>query len=318
MQANSLSCRIEVLNRTNWAAWPPEAQAIIAGAGRQQCWPHCPPSTPSASPPCPVAPPPLPPGPPPAHLGVAVCNVSRLSQRWLLSPGVKVGSSLPTNIMSAIEQHGGCIEITGCAGSSIGTSYGCKPLPKPGTAGMCPWNGVWLLNNNRTITSVMDGQCLQLSAGVLNTAPCNSGAPSPPSPPKGPRYIRLPVKESCHSGTTILTTAECANAFTALRSTLPPGAKDNTKCCNGTNLPFGCTYRTDNDFVFNGDASSPASYAAGGWRAVCSTTPHNDGAAIQLYNVTVVNSSASGDEVMIQPAAQQIEHAVCVDNQALV
>lgn len=126
-QAHSLSCRIDVLNRTDWAAWPAEAQAIIAGAGRKSCWPNCPAPTPAPSPPCPVAPPPPPPGPPappPPHFGASVCNISKLSQRWLLSPGVKAGGSgLTTNIKSATTQAG-CVEITGCSGTSIGTSYG--------------------------------------------------------------------------------------------------------------------------------------------------------------------------------------------------
>ena len=199
-QAHSLSCRIDIMNKTN-AAWPAEAQAIIAGAGRKTCWPDCPTPTPAPSPPCPVAPPPPPPGPPgppAARFGAAVCNTSKLSQRWLLSPGVSPGSSVTTTIKSATAQAG-CFEITGCSGGSVGTDYGCKPLPKPGTTNKCALNGAWSLNKNGTITSVMDGQCLQIAGGAVQAAPCNSGATPPPPPPKGPGFVRLPEKDSCGS-----------------------------------------------------------------------------------------------------------------------
>jgi hypothetical protein len=67
----------------------------------------------------------------------------------------------------------------------------------------------------------------------------------------------------------ITSKAACAAAFVALQSTLPAGARDNTRCCTGDDLPFGCTYRTDNDFVFNANSASTKSYSLGGWRAVC-------------------------------------------------
>jgi sucrose-6-phosphate hydrolase SacC (GH32 family) len=177
-QAHGLSCRIEILNETNWATWPPEAQAIIAGAGRKVCWPNCPAPTPARSPPCP-APLPMPPGPPPAprpHFGAAACRASKLSQRWLLSSNVRPGRSQTTNIKSATAQ-GGCIEITGCSGSSVGTSYGCKPLPKPGSTDKCALNGAFSINANGTVTSIMDGQCLQVSiSGDIILAACSAGA----------------------------------------------------------------------------------------------------------------------------------------------
>ena len=146
--------------------------------------------------------------------------------------------------------------------------------------------------------------------------------PSPPPHPRSPngaRYVRLPQKRSCPSGTVLTTKAACAAAFVELHSTLPAGARDNTRCCNGDNLPYGCTYRTDNDFVFNDNVASPASYSAGGWRAVCSTSPTPSRQVVtQAFVVTVYNASAAGDEVTIQavaPATGQ-EGIMCVDNDA--
>jgi hypothetical protein len=202
---------------------------------------------------------------------------------------------------------------------------GCKPLPKPGTTGKCALNGAWKINNkNHTITALMDGQCLQLTAESLSTAPCRSSGTQPPPPPphpKGPGYVRLPQKESCPSGTALSTKAECVAAFAALRSSLPVGAKDNSKCCRGDNLPYGCTYRTDNDFVFNDNAASPASYSAGGWRAVCSTGPPQGQEVTQEFVVTVLKDAAAGDEVTIQAMGTNESETnsgtlLCIDNDA--
>ena len=43
-------------------------------------------------------------------------------------------SKMPTQL-NLSKRLGGCWEITACAtadGASIGTTYGCKPVPKPG------------------------------------------------------------------------------------------------------------------------------------------------------------------------------------------
>merc|ERR1712032_713476 len=98
--------------------------------------------------------------------------------------------------------------------------------------------------------------------------PTPPAPPSPPLPP-GTKYVRLPQEDSCRKGTILTSKAACAAAFVALKSTLQPGANDNTRCCNGDDLPYGCTYRLDNDFVFNDNEASPKTYALGGWRAVC-------------------------------------------------
>ena len=39
----------------------------------------------------------------------------------------------------------------------VGTSYGCKAVPKPGYGNDCAANGAWVAQPNGTITSVMDG-----------------------------------------------------------------------------------------------------------------------------------------------------------------
>ena len=64
-----------------------------------------------------------------------------------------------------------------------------------------------------------------------------------------PGFERLPEGQPCANGTTLTTVEECQAAFKFLKSTLPAGCKDYTKCCNGTNLPYGCSYRIDNDLV---------------------------------------------------------------------
>lgn len=154
----------------------------------------------------------------------------------------------------------------------------------------------WSFNSNGTITSVMDGQCLQISnGGSVSTAPCVTGHQPAPT---APAYVRLPQKQSCGNGTALVSKAQCSSAFNALRSTLPAGAKDNTRCCDGGNLPYGCTYREDNDFVYNSDRASTSTYSAGGWRAVCASAP-----ASQHFVVNAV-----GGEVTIKAGS------LCVDN----
>ena len=79
---------------------------------------------------------------------------------------------------------GGCWEITGCSsspGASVGCGYGCKSLPKPGSnPSKCALNGAWSFNSNGTVTSVMDGHCLELSGGkgtAVTVGPC-TGSPN--------------------------------------------------------------------------------------------------------------------------------------------
>ena len=108
------------------------------------------------------------------------CKSGEVTQMWTLSPGVKPGDSQVTNVkMDA--QRGGCWEITGCSsgqGADVGCGYGCKSLPKS-CKSKCDCNGAWSFNSNGSITSVMDGHCLQVSGGkgsAVNVAKCTGGA----------------------------------------------------------------------------------------------------------------------------------------------
>jgi hypothetical protein len=111
------------------------------------------------------------------------CKAGSASQMWTLSSGVKPGDSKPTIVkLGAAASKGGCWEIEACAtgeGAAVNCNWGCKQLPKSGCASMCDCNGAWSLNANGTITSVMDGKCLQVSNGpgsVVNVASCTGNA----------------------------------------------------------------------------------------------------------------------------------------------
>jgi hypothetical protein len=106
-----------------------------------------------------------------ARLGLAQCNSSKKGQHWLLSPGVSAGDSPTTNIITALNDtklgKPDCIGIHACAtkeGAQVTASGGCRKLPTS-CANSCNCNGAWSFNKNGTISSVMDGQCLQQPAG---------------------------------------------------------------------------------------------------------------------------------------------------------
>jgi hypothetical protein len=116
------------------------------------------------------------PAPPPHHGGgggggggkgplrAAPCDAKREGQTWKLAG--KRGDNSWTSIESGNGKNG-CWEITGCArgeGAHVGTSYGCKPVPKPGYSNDCAANGAWVAHANGTITSVIDGHCLTLGS----------------------------------------------------------------------------------------------------------------------------------------------------------
>eukprot|EP00729_Bicosta_minor_P007325 gene7325-2369_t len=125
--------------------------------------------------------PPDPPGPShPGHgFSVQPCNMNVSEQLWVLSPGVVPGDSVQTNVKMA-SANGGCWEIQGCAtneGATVNCVYGCKPLAAACAAGSC-CNGAWSLNSNGTITSVMDGQCLQVAqppGSLVTVGKCRGG-----------------------------------------------------------------------------------------------------------------------------------------------
>jgi len=90
------------------------------------------------------------------------CSELEPGQHWKLSaePGEykSVQNDLPW-------MEGGCWDIVACDekdGAEVGVNFGCKPLPKPGSTNPCDANGAWSFNSNGTITSLMDGKCLQI------------------------------------------------------------------------------------------------------------------------------------------------------------
>ena len=56
-------------------------------------------------------------------------------------------------------------------------NWGCKPLPKS-CKQPCDCNGAWSINANGTITSVMDGKCLQISDTSMATVTSCTGKPN--------------------------------------------------------------------------------------------------------------------------------------------
>jgi hypothetical protein len=62
---------------------------------------------------------------------------------------------------------------------SIGTGYGCKPLPtQPCGANKCNCNGAWALNANGSVTSVMSGMCLEVDGTAVSANVCAAGSPT--------------------------------------------------------------------------------------------------------------------------------------------
>ena len=120
-------------------------------------------------------------GPEGGTMAMRPCNSSDPAQAWALSPGVHPGDGATTNVKSAVGPKGGCWEITGCntaAGAAIGTGYGCKALPKDGCSDLCVCNGAWALNANGSITSVMDGKCLETIGTRPTVGDCDPTAAS--------------------------------------------------------------------------------------------------------------------------------------------
>jgi hypothetical protein len=95
-------------------------------------------------------------------LTLATCSSSP-SQQWIFG-----GQNQQTQVLS-LADAGRCWEIGGCdAGSpsNVDTDYTCKKLPSPGWrnhSSPCAANMAWTFNTNGTISSVMDGGCLEVS-----------------------------------------------------------------------------------------------------------------------------------------------------------
>lgn len=66
----------------------------------------------------------------------------------------------------------GCLEVNACKTGDharVDTSFGCKKF-KPDSTNACDLNNAWNVNENGTITSVMNGKCLESASGMeLNT-----------------------------------------------------------------------------------------------------------------------------------------------------
>mmetsp|Transcript_69541 Transcript_69541/g.148735 ORF Transcript_69541/g.148735 Transcript_69541/m.148735 type:complete len:743 (+) Transcript_69541:45-2273(+) len=108
------------------------------------------------------------------------CNSSRPGQRWRLSAAQ--GHSQQCTVQNDLSfRKGGCWEITACEVSEnaeVGVNFGCKALPASDWTNLCDANGAWSFNANGTITSVMDGKCLQVDPrdhSTVNVAKCTSG-----------------------------------------------------------------------------------------------------------------------------------------------
>ena len=103
-------------------------------------------------------------------IALAKCAAPALrpGQQWQYTLG-----GATTNVQANLTTRmGGCWEITACAtadGAGVGTTYGCKGIPKNCNSG-CDCNGAWLFNaGNSTITSVMSGKCLEAKSSSGGT-----------------------------------------------------------------------------------------------------------------------------------------------------
>jgi hypothetical protein len=167
--------------------------------------------------PFPPPPPPSPSPPRPRGFDAQPCVPGKASQLWLLSPGVSPGDAASTVIRSAAGSTGGCWEITGCssaAGAAIGCGYGCKPLPKPGSApGKCDLNGAWAVHSNGTITSVMDGHCVeaQPSAGAVPEGSRMAVVVGPCTGRANQQFKMTPSKSNGSSGYTVQQNGLCVD-----------------------------------------------------------------------------------------------------------
>lgn len=126
-------------------------------------------------------------------LSLVKCDPEKPSQIWEFDVD---------GVMTNVKSQGGtkgCWEITGCSthpGAHVGTSYGCKGLPKAGCSNLCACNGAWTANITTAsassgsdsvgvaaamtvvFTSLMDGACLTVAGGSkVNVGPCMSGNP---------------------------------------------------------------------------------------------------------------------------------------------
>jgi hypothetical protein len=119
-----------------------------------------------------------PPGPshPGSGFAAVACAANVTEQLWTLSVGVTPGDSKATSVgqWHPTSTAGGCWEIQGCSTAEdavVNTNWGCKAVPVKPCKGNndCLCAGAWSINSNSTITSVMDGRCLQVDPGSTVT-----------------------------------------------------------------------------------------------------------------------------------------------------
>lgn len=146
------------------------------------------------------------------------------------------------------------------------------PLIWGGTASAAKVNATTLaLIANAAVLNVSQNSCgnAQLSRTTVYRKPPQHELATEQPEQAALGFVRLPEHHSCGFASVVASKEFCSNAFMSLNHTLPHGAHDNTKCCTGDNLPYGCTYRSDNDIVWNGNKASPLTYEQYGGRAVC-------------------------------------------------
>jgi hypothetical protein len=197
------------------------------------------------------------------------------------------GNGITVDYLSNVDGgHGGCP-------SQDMDADGCKPLPTQpydpnNKTSTCGYDQAFVFNPNGTIALwntrsshnnaiAYMHHCMQIAdeKGTVELSECVVAADTMLPDDKLTKAVaagfeRLPEGQACANGTILTTKAACQDALKSLMSILPAGCKDNTGCCDGTNLPYGCSFRSDNDFVFNDNKQSPSKYAAGnGRQAIC-------------------------------------------------
>jgi len=226
------------------------------------------------------------------------CVSGMVEQAWTLSPGVTPGGtqSVWTNVKMN-SSTGGCWEVTGCSsasGADVGCGYGCKPLPRT-CSSKCDCNGCWSLNSNGTITSCMDGHCLQVSGAgsAVNVGPC-TGKPNqrfvfrpagglvytvtqsdlciqgrPPPPPPPPPCGSYSDPAACPLGRCVWENGKCVRppppppTIPPTPPPLPPCDAKHTCADNGLSVVPPMGWRSWNVFAQrNDDAAMRAMMAA--------------------------------------------------------
>lgn len=130
-----------------------------------------------------------------SQLTAQKCVDGKLSQLWYLTKGVTPGAGPAiTTVTQGNNNTDGehCWKVIACSsdeGTPIGVGFGCTPLPSTTVAhrcgpenppgANCPCNGAFVFHGNGTITSVMDGHCLEVArtaGSEVTTGKCTGSA----------------------------------------------------------------------------------------------------------------------------------------------